>query len=103
MLKFKIALLAALVPLPALAQTETRLPCRWTKADAEFFRDNPDAHPRICQTTDIIVTTARTAQLRDETGLSITSLDANEIGSKCCAGPIRCRGAVKRWARSSIS
>jgi vitamin B12 transporter len=72
----------ALLPTAALAQQETKLPARWTKADAEYFRDNPEALPIGQFTSDITVTATSVAQLRDETGLWVTSLDRTLIEAR---------------------
>jgi vitamin B12 transporter len=81
--RFRIAAAAiALLPAAAFAQQETELPGRFSEAAAEYFRDNPDAEPSVRLTTDITVTATRVAQLRDETGLSITSFDRKALESR---------------------
>ena len=83
MTRFKTAIAAfALLPAGAFAQQETHLAVPLSKTDVEYFQENPDAFPRIVRTTDITVTATRVAQLRTQTGLSVTSFDENAIKSR---------------------
>ncbi|UVO52991.1 TonB-dependent siderophore receptor [Sphingomonas sp. SUN039] len=85
MSRFKIAAAAiALLPAAAFAQDNTSLPARCGPGvEREVDLGDGSVFPAVsCKSTDITVTATRVAQLRNETGLSITSLNRTQIESR---------------------
>ncbi len=80
---YVVAAAIALLPAAAFAKAETELPvtCQpGAMRHAEFGTGPEDSMPNIyCTSTDITVTATRILQLRDKTGLSITSIDRAAI------------------------